>query len=125
MIPAIVAKFQLERLPAQRDAGELMAQTDSENWLASHKAAYVVDRIRAGLGVARAVRQKNAVRLQSQHIFRGGLRRDNCHLAAFSPELAQDVLLDAEIVSDHVETGRLIFYADNFVGQVRALARLP
>src|SRR5208337_5100421 len=98
MIPAVVAEFQFEGLAAERYAGELMSQADSEDRLASHQAPYVVDRIGAGLGIARPVRQEHAIRLQRQYVFGCGLRGDDRHLAAFSPQLAQDVLLDAEVV---------------------------
>src|ERR1019366_5143933 len=102
-----------------------MSQADSEYRLASHQAANVIDRIGAGLGIARSIRQENSIRLQRQHIFRRSLRWNDGHLAAFSAQLAQDVLLDAEVVGDHVEARWLVFYADYFVGQVRALAGLP
>src|ERR1035438_1031962 len=102
-----------------------MSQADSENRLSSHQAPNVVNRVGAGLGIARPVRQKYAVGLQGQYILRGRLRWDYCHLAAFSAQLAQDVLLDAEVVGDYVEARRLIFYSNDFVGQMRALACLP
>src|ERR1700682_4657022 len=86
MIPAMVAEFQLEGLASESDAGELMSQANSKNWLASHQAPNVVDRISAWFGIARAVRQKHSVGLQRQHVLRRRLRRDNCHLAAFSAQ---------------------------------------
>src|ERR1019366_1223865 len=125
MISAVVAEFQLEGLASERYADELMSQANSENWLPSHQAANVVDRVGTGLGISRAVREKYAVGLQRQHVLRRRLRRDYRHLAAFSPQLAQDVLLDAEVIGDYVEARWLIFYADDFVGQVRALTGLP
>src|SRR5271154_4876912 len=102
-----------------------MPQADSENWLASHEAANVIHRISAGFWIARTVRQKYAVRLQGQHIFRRRLRRDHRYLAAFSTQFAHDVLLDTEVIRDDVETRRLVPHPDNFVRQVRALAGLP
>src|ERR1035437_6358669 len=114
MISAVVAEFQLEGFPSERNAGELMSQADSENWLPSHQAPNVVHRIGAGLGIARPVRQEHAIGLQRQHVLRRGLRRYDRHLAAFSPQLAQDVLLDTEVIGDYVEASRLVFYADHF-----------
>src|SRR3977135_3867039 len=98
MISTMVTEFQLEGLPSERDARELMSQADSENRLPSHQTPDVVDRVRAGFGIARAVRPKHSVGLQRQHVLRRRLRRDNCHLAAFSAQLAQNILLDAEVV---------------------------
>src|SRR5208282_5977249 len=106
---------------SERNSHQLMAQANSENRLPSHQAPDVVDRIGTGLGIARAVRQEHSVGLQRQHVLGCRLRRDYRYLAAFSAELAQDVLLDAEIVGDYVEACRLIFYSDDFVGQMRAL----
>src|SRR5208337_631068 len=125
MISAVVAEFQLEGLASERNASELMSQANSKYRLASHQATNVVDRVGAGFRIARAVRQEDSVGLQGQHVLSRCLRRDYRHLATFSAQLAQDVLLDAEVVGDYVEARRLVFYSDNFVGQVRALAGFP
>src|ERR1700687_4971823 len=50
MIPAVVAEFQLEGLPSERNSGELMSEANSENRLASHQAANVADRLGQGRG---------------------------------------------------------------------------
>src|SRR5258706_15217576 len=106
IMPAMVAEFQLESLASERDAGELMSQADSEDRLASHQAPNIVDRICAGFGIARSVRQEHSIGLQRQHILGRGLRGDDRHLAAFSSQLPQDVLLDAEVVGDNVKARR-------------------
>src|SRR5450759_459805 len=98
MISAVVAEFQLESLSPERDARELMPQANSENRLPSHQPPNVIDRVGAGLGIAWAVRQEHYVGLKSQHVLRRRLPRDDRHLAAFSPQLAQDVLLDAKVI---------------------------
>src|SRR6266436_9720726 len=103
MISAVVAELQLEGLPSERNSDQLMSEADSKNRLSSHQAPNVVDGVRAGLGIAWAVRQEHAVGLQGQHVLRRGLRRDDRHLAAFSAQLTQNVLLDADVVGDHVE----------------------
>ena len=64
------------------------------------------DRVVAGLGVARAVRQEDAVGLQREHRRRRRLRRDDGDAAAALGEQAQDVVLDAEIVGDDVKARR-------------------
>src|SRR4030081_1317821 len=98
MIPAMVAEFQLEGLASERDAGQLMSKADSEDGLAAHETANIVDRVGAGLRIARAIRQEHSVGLQRQHVFRCRLRRDNRYLASFSAKLSQDVLLDAKVI---------------------------
>src|SRR5208282_809778 len=125
MIPAMVSEFQLKGFASESDAGDLMAQADSKNWLPSHQAPYIVNRVRARLRIARSIRQKHAVGLQGQHVFRRSLCWNYRYLAAFPAQLAQNILLDAEVISDYVEARRLVFYSDNFVRQVRAFARLP
>src|SRR4051794_22765518 len=102
-----------------------MSQADSEDRLAAHQAADVVYRVGAGFGIAGAVGEKNSVGLQRQHVFRWSLRRDNRHLATFAAQLAQDVVLDAEVVGDYVEAWRLVFDSDDFYRLVRALAYFP
>src|SRR6266446_7753590 len=116
MISAVVSEFQLESFASERYASKLMSQADSENGLTSHQAPDIIDCIGAGLGIAGAVRQKYSVGLQGQHVFSRRLRRDHRHLAAFTAQLAQDVLLDAEVVSNNMEARRLVFDADYFVG---------
>src|ERR1017187_1271375 len=125
MIPAMVAELQLEGLASQSNARELMPQTNPEDWLPSHQPPNIVDRVSTRLRIAWPVRQEHAVWLQRQYVLRRRLRRDHRHLAAISAQFAQDVLLDAEVVGNDVEAGRLVFYTDNFVRQVRSLARLP
>src|SRR5580700_6614837 len=102
-----------------------MTQADSEDGLAAHQAADVIDCVGAGLGIAGAVGEEDSVRLQGQNVFGSGLRGDYRYLTAFAAQFAQDVLLDAVVVGDYVETRRLVFDADDFIGEVRALARFP
>ena len=56
-------------------------------------------------GVAGAVGEEDAVGLERENIFGGGERRDHGDAAAGVDEAAQDVVLDAEIISDDVIAG--------------------
>ena len=78
-----------------------------------------------GSGSPGTVRQKHAVGLQRQHIFRLRLRRNHRDLAAFAAQLAQNVLLDAEVVGDYMKALRLVFHSDHFFRQMRTLAGFP
>src|ERR1051326_6348750 len=98
MISAVVAEFQFVGFATDGDARQLMSETDSKNWLASHQAADVVHRVGAGLGIAGAVGEEHSIGLEREHIFRGSLRRNNRDLAALAAQLAQDVVLDPEVV---------------------------
>ncbi len=118
MIAAVMSELQFVGLSSQRDAGQLMSQANSEDWLTTHQTADVVDRIRAGFRITRAVRQKYPVRLESEHVLGWRLGGDDRYFAAFASQLAQDVVLDAVVVGDDVESRRLVFYAHDFVGQM-------
>ncbi len=61
------------------------------------------DRVVAGLRVARAVGQEDAVGVERQHVGRAGLRGDDGDATAVVREQPQDVALDAEVVGDHVQ----------------------
>src|SRR6202034_1452551 len=104
MVRAVMAEFQLERLAAQRESAQLVAETDAENRDAAGQPADIFDGVRDRLGIARAVREKNSVRLQREDVFGGGFCRDYGHVAAVVDEKAQDVLLDAVIVRNDLVT---------------------
>ena len=53
--------------------------------------------------IAGAVREEDAVGLERHDIFRRGLRRHYCDLAAGAGEQAQNIALDAVVERDHVE----------------------
>src|SRR5690242_5633698 len=85
MVAAVVSELELEGLAAQRDAGQLMSEADAENRLATHEAANVVHRVGARLGITGTVREKDAVGLQRENVFRGSLRRYDRYLASLTP----------------------------------------
>ena len=103
MIRAAMSELQLVGFAAQRQAQNLMAQADAEDRHLPISlrtcAAWYVERLR----IARAVRQKHAVRLQRQHIFGRSSGRHHRHAAAHLHQPPQDVALDSEIVGDHVK----------------------
>src|ERR1700722_2981564 len=102
-----------------------MTETDAKDWLPSHEAPDVVDRISAGLGIAGAIREENSIGLQREHVFGFGFGGNYRDLAAFAAQLAENVLLDAVIVRDYVEALRLVFDSDHFFGEMRTLAHFP
>src|SRR5712691_3982029 len=125
VIAAVMSEFQLVGLAAERDTDELMSKADAEDRLATHQATDVVHCVSARLGIAGTVRQEHAIRLQREHIFCCGLRRHYSDLAAFTAQLAQNVLLDPKIVRNHVKTRGLVFHSDHRNRLVRALAHFP
>ena len=63
LIRAAMAELQLVRLAAERQAEQLMAETDAEDRLLAEQAANRVDRVVERLGIAGAVREEHAVGL--------------------------------------------------------------
>src|SRR5215467_6114619 len=55
MIAAVMPELELVGLATERDAGELVTETNAEDRLPPHEAADIVDRIGAWLGIAGAV----------------------------------------------------------------------
>ena len=101
MIRAVMAEFHLQRLRANGQAENLVAEANAEQRnLALDELARRGDRVIAGLRIARAVREEHAIRLQCQRVAGGGLRRHDDHFAAAIDQHAQDIALDAEIVGD-------------------------
>jgi hypothetical protein len=104
MVCTAMAELHLHRLRAHRQPHQLVPEADAEQRHARiDELARRVDRVVARLGVAGAVGQQHAVRLQRQRLASRGLRRYYGDAAAALGQLAQDVILDAEIVGDHVE----------------------
>ena len=115
MIAAVVAEFKLVGFAAEGEADELVAEADAEDGRAAGELADAFPRVGDGLGVAGAVREEDAVGLESEHIFGRGLCGDDGHAAAFVGEHAQDIFLDAVVVGDDVQVGA----GDDFVGVER------
>ncbi len=97
-----MAELQLVGLAAHRQAEQLVAQADAEDGLLADQLADVGDLRLERLGIAGAVGEEDAVGIQRQHVFGGGERRDHGDAAARLHQAAQNVVLDAEIVGDHV-----------------------
>src|SRR5438309_10349245 len=101
MIRTVVAELHLQRLCADGEAHDLLAEADTESWnLARNEFARRSDRVVARRGIARTVRQEHAIGLERKYVSRGSLCRHHRHLAAAIYQHAQDVALDAEVVGD-------------------------
>ena len=125
MIAAVVAELQLVGLAAEGEADQLVAEADAEDRDTTHQAADVFLGVGAGLGVAGAVGEEDAVGLEGEHVFGVGFRGHDGDTAAAADQLAQDVVLDAEVVGDDVVLRLGVLDADNFGGLDGALAGVP
>src|SRR5579859_6598377 len=119
-----MSKLELVSLAAKRQAGELMSETDAEDGRTSHESADIIGRVRARLRIARAIGKKDPIGLQREHVFRLGFSRNHGNAAALGGQLAQNVVLDAEVVRHNMEARGLVLDADHFRGLMRAFTRL-
>ena len=123
VICTVMAELHLQRARAAGETQQLMAETDAEEGhVGVEQLADRLDRIVAGLRIARAVGQKHPVRLQTQYRRRRHVRRDDRDVTAARGEHPQDVALDAVVVGDDMQ-GQTI--ADRMNGLGMALAQFP
>ena len=101
-----MAELELVRARAESlQPHELMSQTDAEH---GHLARQAADQFRAagdGRRIARAIRQKHAVRALGKHFFRGRRRRHDGDVRAGVAQAAQNVGLHAVIDAHDAEFG--------------------
>ena len=94
-----------------------MAEADTEEWNLAEQLADVLLGISDRLRVPGAVAEENAIRLHRQNFFCGCIGRHNSDGTAFTDQVAQDVVFDAEVVGNHLVLGRtLLFFIT--VGQI-------
>ena len=67
MVRTPVSELQLVGLPTKSKSHELMAQANSENWPFPHQLPDVLNPVANRRRIARAVREKNAVRSHLKH----------------------------------------------------------
>src|SRR5690349_14004654 len=98
MVRAMMSELHLRSACAAREAEQLMSETNAEDRDAHvQQLANRANRVVTGLGIARPVGKKHAVRFERQSIFRARLRRQHSQFASASRELAQDVALYAVV----------------------------
>src|SRR6266481_9426284 len=107
MIRTVMAEFQLEGFSTERQAAQLVPQADSKHGNMANELLNIFHGVVDGFRIAGAVRKKHSVRFHFQDVFRGGLRGDDIDFALVIDEQAQNVLLDAVVVSDNTMFARL------------------
>src|SRR5581483_8686014 len=103
MVAAVVTELQFVGSAAESQAGELMPQADAEDRHASHHLANRFHRVVDRFGIAWTIRKEDAVGFERERIFGSGLGRYDGHTAILTAQHAQNVVLDAKIISDHVK----------------------
>src|SRR5690349_8966547 len=101
MIGAVMAEFHLQRLRTRCKTQQLMAKAYAERRLTGiDELADRAYRVVTRFGIARTVRQEDAVGTQCEGIGRGRSCRHDSERAAALREEPQDVVLRAVVVSD-------------------------
>src|ERR1035438_6053688 len=118
MIAAMVTEAQFVSLSTQRDANQLMPETDAEDGHTPHHLANALLCVGHRLGIARAVRQEYAIGLEREHVLGAGRGGNHGHAAALSNQPSHDVVFDSIVVGDDVMPGRPVLYTDHFSGLV-------
>src|SRR5205814_7014196 len=77
LITAAMPKFQFEGPPAKGKTEHLMTKANSEDRFATHQIADRLVGIRQRFRITRAVRQKNAIRSEREHLFGCGCGREH------------------------------------------------
>src|SRR3954462_8908623 len=82
-----------------------MPEADTEYRRFADELANVLDLGLERFGIARAVGEEDTVGLERQHVLGGSQRRHYRHAASNLHQPAKDIVLDSEIVSNHVMPG--------------------
>src|SRR3972149_6673953 len=101
LIPSMMAKLELIALSSQRQAHDLMAKTNSKDWLFPDQFLHDFSRVRNRIRIPRAVGKKNAVRIQRQDLLCGGPGRHDSDLTPGLGKASKDIELDAVVICDH------------------------
>ena len=80
-------------------------KTDAKHWPSPNQFADVFLGVGHRLRIARPVGQEDAVGVQGQHILCRSFRRHHGDPAGFARQHAQNVVLDAEVVSHYMQIG--------------------
>ena len=100
LVAAVMAEFQFEGIPAQRQPHDLVSEADPEHRDLAQKSADRFHGVRNRLRVSRPVGEEDPIRLYLQNPIRAGRRGDERDVETVGHQHPQDVLLDPEIDRD-------------------------
>src|SRR5437016_12548721 len=93
-----MAELQFKRRSAEREAENLMAETDPEDRPFAHQIMHGFMGISERRRVTRTIREKNPIWIQRER-FVGSCRcRDNSNVKTFLAQKPEDVFFDASVV---------------------------
>ena len=102
MVRSTVPELQLEGFRSQRVGNNLMAQADAEHGHFPNPCSYFPVNVRQRGGISRTIGKKDAVRVHGEHFLRRRVGGNYGYAEAIFPQLAQDVVFNAEVKGDDV-----------------------
>src|SRR5215469_17510827 len=102
MIRAVMAEIELVGFAAERQAEQLMPQTDPEHGLLAKNARDGSVSVRERGRIAGSVRQKHAVGVVRKNLCGGRVSRQHLYSKAGRNQTAQDVQLDPVVERDNL-----------------------
>ena len=91
LIAAVMTELQLEGLAAERESHDLMTEANAEDRFLTEQVPNIPDRVFDGFRIARPIRKKNSVGIQSQHILGRRRRRHDGDTGAAVNKIPQNV----------------------------------
>ena len=101
-----MSKLEAVGIRSERTTNQLMSQTNPKHrHVTFNQFLHSFNGIGQTCRVTGTIREKDAVGVQRQHIFRRSIRRDNGHIRAIRRKMAKDVFFDTKIVGNNVVIG--------------------
>ena len=108
VVAAVVPEFEPRALRTGRQPQQLMPETDPHERHLAEQHADVVDGVGHGGGVGGSVGKEDPVGLERQYLVRGRPRRNDRDAHVVRRELAEDVVLAAEVAGDDAELALVV-----------------
>ena len=102
LVAAAMTELELLHFAAACEADHLMTQTNAEHRHLANKLARLLVGFGHGIGVARAVGEKNAVGFHGEHVSSGSVPRHYGKVAAHTHEARENRLFHAAVIRNHV-----------------------
>ena len=106
LVATAVAELELFHLSTAGKADHLVAQANAKDRHLADQLLHLLVGLHHGIGVARAVGQKDAVGVHVENLTRGRVPRHDGEVAAGADETLQNAALHAAVISDHFVAGR-------------------
>src|SRR5215467_216995 len=106
LVGAVMAEGELVGATAQGQAHELMTKTDAKYRVLADKLSQIFDDTCQRLRITRAVGKPHTIRLEFCNPFGRGAAGHDGHATAERGQVTQAVVLETEVIGDHMKTRR-------------------